>query len=57
MIFIKLKKSEKGQIYVSAYSSWKSLNNIPPLKEAYNSIYELTAEKLEGIEFEDLNYK
>ena len=33
------------------------LNNIPPLKEAYNSIYELTAKKLEGIEFEDLNYK
>ena len=32
------------------------LKNTPPIKEVYNSIYELTAEKLEDIEFEDLNY-
>ena len=32
------------------------LKNTPPIKEIYNSIYELTAEKLEDIEFEDLNY-
>ena len=31
------------------------LKNTPPIKEVYNSIYELTAEKLEDIDFEDLN--
>ena len=32
------------------------LKNTAPIEEIYNSIYEMTAEKLEDIDFEDLTY-
>ena len=56
MIFIKLKKPEKVRYMFQPIAVEGVLKNTPTIKDVYNSIYELTADKLEDIEFEDLNY-
>ncbi len=56
MIFVKLKKPERVRYMYQPIAVEGVLKNTPPIKEVYNSIYELTAEKIEDIDFEDLNY-
>ena len=56
MIFVKLKKPEKVRYMYQPIAVEGILKNTPPIKEVYNSIYELTADKIEDIDFEDLNY-
>ena len=56
MIFIKLKKPEKVRYMYQPIAVEGILKNIPPIEEIYNSIYEMTAENLEDIDFEDLTY-
>lgn len=56
MIFIKLKKPEKVRYMYQPIAVEGILKNTAPIEEIYNSIYEMTAEKLEDIDFEDLTY-
>ena len=56
MIFVKLKKPEKVRYMYQPIAVEGILKNTPPITEVYNSIYELTADKIEDIDFEDLNY-
>ena len=56
MIFVKLNKSERVRYMYQPIAIEGILKNTPPIKNVYNSIYELTAEKLEDIDIEDLNY-
>ena len=56
MIFIKLKKPEKVRYMYQPIAVEGILKNIPPIEEIYNSIYEMTADNLEDIDFEDLTY-
>ena len=56
MIFVKLKKPEKVRFMYQPIAVEGIIKNTPPIEEVYNSIYELTAEKIEDIDFEDLNY-
>ena len=56
MIFIKLKKPEKVRYMYQPIAVEGVLINTAPIEEIYNSIYELNAEKLEDIDFEELTY-
>ncbi len=56
MIFIKLNKPEKVRYMYQPIAVEGILKNTAPIEEIYNSIYEMTAEKLEDIDFEDLTY-
>ena len=56
MIFIKLNKPERVRYMYQPIAIEGILKNIPPIKEVYNSIYEMTAEIIEDIEFEELTY-
>ena len=56
MIFIKLKKPEKVRYMYQPIAVEGILKNIPPIEKIYNSIYEMTADNLEDIDFEDLTY-
>ena len=56
MIFIKLNKPEEIRYMYQPIAIEGVLKNTPPIKEVYNSIYEVNAEKVEDIDFEDLTY-
>ena len=55
MILIKLKKPEKVRYMYQPIAIEGILIKTPPIKNAYNSIYEMNAEKLEDIDMNDLN--
>lgn len=54
MIFVKLKKPEKVRYMYQPILIEGTLFSSPPIKNVYNSIYKLKAEKLEDIDFDDL---
>ena len=56
MIFVKLNKPERVRYMYQPIAVEGVLKNTPPIEEVYNSIYELSADKIEDIDFEDLNY-
>lgn len=56
MIFIKLRKPERVRYMYQPIAVEGILKNTAPIEEIYNSIYEMTAESLEDIDFEDLTY-
>ena len=56
MIFIKLDKPTRVRYMYQPIAVEGILKNTPPIKNVYNSIYEMKAEKLEDIDPEDLNY-
>ena len=56
MIFIKLKRPERVRYMYQPIAVEGIIKNVAPIEEIYNSIYEMTAEKLEDIDFEDLTY-
>ena len=56
MIFIKLNKPEKVRYMYQPIAVVGILKNTPPIKNVYNSIYEMNVETIEDIDFEDLNY-
>ena len=56
MIFIKLKRPERVRYMFQPIAVEGIIKNVAPIEEIYNSIYEMTAEKLEDIDFEDLTY-
>ena len=56
MIFVKLKKPEKVRYMYQPIAVEGVLKKTPPIEEIYNSIYEMTAEMLEDIDFEELTY-
>ena len=56
MIFIKLNKPEKVRYMYQPIAVEGILKNTPPIKNVYNSIYEMSVETIEDIDFEDLNY-
>ena len=56
MIFVKLKKPEKVRYMFQPIAVEGVLKKTPPIEEIYNSIYEMTAEMLEDIDFEELTY-
>ena len=56
MILIKLKDPERVRYMFQPIAVEGILKNTPPIEEIYNSIYEMQADKLEDIDFEDLNY-
>ena len=56
MIFVKLSKPERVRFMYQPIAIEGILKNTPPIKNVYNSIYEVTAEKIEDIEMDQLNY-
>ena len=56
MIFIKLDKPTRVRYMYQPIAVEGILKSTPPIKNVYNSIYEMKAEKLEDINPEDLNY-
>ena len=56
MIFVKLKKPEKVRFMYQPIIIEGILKNTPPIKNVYNSIYEVTAENIKDIDMEELNY-
>ena len=56
MILIKLKKPERVRYMFQPIAIEGVLIKTPPIENAYNSIYEMSAEKIEDIDVEDLNY-
>ncbi len=56
MIFIKLDEPTRVRYMYQPIAVEGILKNTPPIKNVYNSIYEMKAEKLEDIDPEDLNY-
>ncbi len=56
MIFVKLDKAVKVRYMYQPIVIEGILKNTPPVENVYNSIYEMKAELLEDIDFEDLNY-
>jgi uncharacterized protein len=56
MILIKLKKPEKVRYMYQPIAVEGVLIKTPPIKNAYNSIYEMNADKLVDIDMKDLNY-
>ena len=56
MIFIKLKAPTKVRYMYQPIAIEGILKNTAPIEKVYNSIYEMQADKLEDIDFEDLNY-
>ena len=56
MVFVKLDKAVKVRYMYQPIAVEDILKNTPPIKNVYNSIYEMKADKLEDIEFDELNY-
>ena len=56
MIFVKLEKPEKVRYMYQPILIEGILKNTPPIKNVYNSIYEITADNIKDIEMEELNY-
>lgn len=56
MIFIKLNKKEKIRFMYKPISVRGVLRKTKPMKDSFNSIYEMTAEKLVDINMDELNY-
>ena len=56
MIFIKLTKPEKVRYMYQPIAVEGVLKKTPPIEEIYNSIYEMQAEFIEDIDFEELTY-
>ena len=56
MILIKLKNPEKVRYMYQPIAVEGVLIKTPPIKNAYNSIYEMNADKLVDIDMKDLNY-
>ena len=57
MIFVKLKKPEKVRFMYQPILIEGVLKKTPPVKEVYNSIYEVSAESIRDIDMEDLYYE
>ena len=56
MIFVKLKNPEKVRFMYQPIAIEGILKNTPPIEKVYNSIYEMDAELIEDIDFDELNY-
>ena len=56
MIFVKLKKPEKVRYMYQPIIIEGILKKTPPVKNVYNSIYEISAETIKDIDMEDLHY-
>ena len=56
MIFVKLKKPEKVRYMFQPIAIEGVLKKTLPIEEVYNSIYEMKAEIIEDIDFEELTY-
>ncbi len=56
MIFVKLSKPERVRYMFQPIAVEGILKKTPPIEEIYNSIYEMNAEFIEDIDFEDLAY-
>ena len=54
MIFVKLKKAEKVRYMYQPILIEGILKKTPPVKNVYNSIYEVSAETIMDIDMEDL---
>ena len=57
MIFVKLKKPEKVRFMYQPILIEGVLKKTPPVKDVYNSIYEVAAESIKDIDMEDLYYE
>jgi hypothetical protein len=57
MIFVKLKKPEKVRFMYQPILIEGVLKKTPPVKDVYNSIYEVSAESVKDIDMEDLYYE
>ncbi len=56
MIFVKLDKAVRVRYMYQPIAVEGILKNTPPIKNVYNSIYEMKADTLEDIEVDELNY-
>jgi hypothetical protein len=56
MIFVKLKKPEKVRYMYQPIIIEGVLKKTPPVKNVYNSIYEVSAETIKDIDMDDLHY-
>ncbi len=57
MIFVKLKKPEKVRFMYQPILIEGILNKTLPIKNVYNSIYQVSAETIKDIDMEDLYYE
>ena len=56
MIYVKLRKPEKVRFMYQPIVIEGILKNTPPIENVYNSIYEIEAESIKDIDFDDLKY-
>ena len=57
LIMHKLKKPERVRFMYQAILIEGVLKKTPPIKDVYNSIYEVSAESIRDIDMEDLYYE